>query len=146
MKEVIFSILKKNDFINRYQQICANHNNFDSCMSTTDKKSILQIFRTIDPNVKYLSPDRFYELNFVIVNYSIDFCLKLHNGIIEPFFIIGKTFDDWWRFDFLCEEMDNEYDRKLYNLPKYSSYDELRQILLELYHIFDDIKKYPAGA
>jgi len=45
------------------------------------------------------------------------------------------------RLDFLCEDLDSNFDRETYNLPKYTSEEELKIILKEIFNLYEDYKQ-----
>jgi len=49
------------------------------------------------------------------------------------------------RLDFLCEDLDSNFDRETYNLPKYISEEELKIILKEIFNLYEDYKQALKG-
>ena len=74
-------------------------------------------------------------------NYILDMILTMHGGMVETHLNFIK--DDEWllfnRFDFICEKLQNRF-REKYNIPKYSSEEELEEILKEIFSIYEDLK------
>lgn len=143
MIDLLLKTLAKIHLIERYKVICEKHNDFQNRLDKTNKKQLLSIFKNLYPSVKYEGLDKLYSIFFNVNEFKIIFCSKLHNGIVEPFFYIGKGDNEhifYNRFDFICVDLDENFDRKICNIPKYSSEEELEQILKELLNIYEDFK------
>ena len=137
-------VLNKIKFIQRYQAICAKHNDFDNSMSGNQKEQYDQILNQLGYKAKYFKKETFYRIVSKSGEYEFSLQLVLKDGIVEPMLNIKKGenyFSPYGRFDFMPQKMNVEFDRKLYNLPKYTSIEELKEILKEVFSIYEDIKK-----
>ena len=136
-------ILKKIDFVSRYQKICSDHDDFDNSLRGNQKELYDQVLSKFNYMPKYFSKERFYRIVAEESNYEFGLQLVLKDGLVEPMIDIKKE-DSWLspdgRFDFIPQKMGVEFDRKKYNLPKYTSASELEQILREIFSIYEDIK------
>tara|TARA_Y100000114_G_scaffold157294_1_gene189118 strand:- start:37374 stop:37736 length:363 start_codon:yes stop_codon:yes gene_type:complete len=68
----------------------------------------------------------------------------LWRGKVETILVIrheGQYMEPSGRLDFIPEEMGYEFDRKKYNLPKFSSVEDLREILYTLMGIIKDLEQ-----
>ncbi|WP_299527088.1 hypothetical protein [Winogradskyella sp.] len=136
-------ILEKVDFVNRYQKICEKYNDYENSMSGSDKKKYLEILNSINDEVSYSSKDRTFKYSFKYKNCILDMILTMHNGMVETHLNYLK--DDKWlmfnRFDGYAQELNPDFNREIHNIPKYSSFKELENILREIFGIYEDIKK-----
>lgn len=138
LKEVFENI----DFANRYQSICQKHNDFEHCMSGSNKKKYLEILKSIDNTVNYSSKDKTFKYSFKYKNHILDMILTLHGGMVETHLNYIKD-GEWFmynRFDGYAKELNSNFNRDLYNVPKYSTFQELEKILKEIFSIYEDLK------
>lgn len=137
-------VLNKIGFTQRYQAICAKHNDFDNSMSGNQKEQYDRILNQLGYKAKYFKKETFYRIVSINGDYEFTLQLVLKDGIVESMLNVKKGenyFSPYGRFDFIPQKMNVEFDRKLYNLPKYKSLEELEEILKEIFSIFEDIKK-----
>ncbi len=139
---ILEPLFRKINFVDRYQKICEEHNNFENSMSGSNKKKYLEILNSIDDTVIYSSKDRTFKYSFKYKNYVLDLILTMHGGLVEAHFNYLK--DDEWimynRFDGYAQILSSNFLREIYNIPKYSSYEELEKILKEIFSIYEDLK------
>jgi hypothetical protein len=142
MIDLLLKTLKKIDFVNIYQILCENHNDFDNSLPLTNKKLLLSIYKNLENNIRYEPLDRLYTVGFNIQECDIEFATKLHNGFVQPYFFIGNKEEKLFfhRFDFVCKDLNSNFNRDKYDIPKYCSEDELSEILKELLKIYSDFK------
>ena len=66
----------------------------------------------------------------------------MHGGMVEAHFNYLK--DSEWlmynRFDGYAQALNANFQREIYNIPKYSSFEELEEILKEIFSIYEDLK------
>lgn len=135
-------IFEKIDFVKRYQQLCADYNDFEHRMKLRDKKFFLEKLKSIDAEFVYLTKDKMFKLTAEINNVNLNLGLSLHDGLVEAMLFYIKN-GEWLifnRFDFMAEELDSKFDRGLYNVPKYTSESDLNVILTEIITIYKDVK------
>lgn len=137
------SVLRNINFVSRYQEICAAHNDFDSSMSGSDKKMYMEKLKSLDDSVTYISKDKMFKIPFEFESSSLDLGLSLKQGVVEArlFYIKNEEWLIYNRFDFLAEELDPSFDRDKYNIPSYKTESELEEILREIFSIYEDIKR-----
>ena len=84
-----------------------------------------------------------FKICFKIGSGSLDLGLQLNSGLVEArlFYTKGEEWLLYNRFDFICEEIDVDYNREVYNIPKYTSISELEEILKEIFSIYEDVKR-----
>lgn len=142
MINLLLRALTKISFSERYQNICKDHTDFHNRLDKLSKTQLLSICKGINPNFKYESLDRVYTIFFEINEYRIEFCSKLSNGQIQPYFYLGKDKEKLFfhRFDFICEKITPTFDRDKYNICEYSSVTELEKILKDMLKLFEDFK------
>lgn len=137
-------ILNRIDFVSRYQKVCSDHDDFDNSLRGNKKELYDQVLAKFDYKPKYSSKERFYRIVIEENGYEFGLQLVFKDGLVEPMIDIKKG-DSWLspdgRFDFIPKKMGVEFDRKKYNLPKYTSEAELESILKEIFSIYEDVKK-----
>lgn len=140
---VLEAVFRKIDFVNRYKSICEKHNDFENSMSGNQSKVYANILQKIDKSVSYISKDKAFISTVPVGEFTLELVLTLHNGLVEAHLNYIKG-DDWLmynRLDGYAEELDSNFNRELYNIPKYTSLEELEEILKEIFSIYEDIKK-----
>ncbi|HEV8511721.1 MAG TPA: hypothetical protein VGQ59_00500 [Cyclobacteriaceae bacterium] len=142
-------VLNNINFVTRYQKICLDHNDFENRLSGNNRGLYDHVLSTFNYKSKYFPKEHFYRIVIEEGGYEFGLQLVLKDGLVEPMIDIrkdGTYFSPDGRFDFIPQEMGVEFDRKKYNLPKYTSEEELKSILKELFLIFEDIKSELAKA
>ena len=139
---VLESLFKKVNFISRYQKICVKHNSFKNRLDRADKKLYSEKIKIYDKSFVYHSRDKMFQVDFRHQAISLNMGLSLHNGMVEArlFYIKDEEWLLFNRFDFICDELQNGF-RDEYNIPKYSSEEELEEILKDIFSIYEDLKK-----
>ena len=132
------------DFLNRYQEICANHNDFDNSLRGNKKALYDEVINHYAYNVKYYRAENFYRIEEENNGILFVLTLTLKDGLVEV--MINLKFTDGWgmpggRLDFLALELDPNFDRENYNLPMYGTAEELKEILDEIFNIYEDLKR-----
>ncbi len=140
---VLESILNKIDFVSRYKLICEVHNDFENRLRGNDTKMYKNKLKLIDESVVYFPKDKMYKVCFKYNDSSLELGLQLNDGLVEARLFYTKN-EEWLlykRFDFICEELDSNYNRMEYNLPKYKSEIELEVILKNIFVLYENIKQ-----
>jgi hypothetical protein len=137
-------IFEKINFAQRYRTLCDAHQDFDNRLRGIHKPIYESVLRKMDCKFKYYSKGSFYQI--INENNSCMFMLNLvlKDGLVESLIYINindSPVISQGRFDFLPEDMNIPFERKRYNLPIYVSEEELKEILKEIFSIYDDIKK-----
>ena len=130
-------------FIDRYKKLCEDYNDFDNRMREVDLDMINKLLESFGYDYTYDSKEQFYKLVNEIDEFTFILQLVLKDGIVEPLLNIKfqeNYYNPYGRFDFIPKKMGVDFDRKRYNLPKYSSKQELEKILGQIFSIFEDIK------
>lgn len=137
-------ILMSIDFVEKYKSICLNYSDFENSMSGSNKTLYVKVLDKLGCAYKYYSNGSFYRVIFKSNNIEIHLHLVLKNGLVEPLLYVEDNegeLEPNGRFDFIPKKLGVEFDRRLYNLPKYTSELELEEILKEIFLICEDIKK-----
>lgn len=137
------TVLEKIDFVSRYQSICEKHYDFDNRMRDSTKQIQKEVLDKFGYKYKYISNGSFYQIKEQENNITFQLHLVLKRGIVETLLFIieeGKTVEPQGRIDFFPEDLGITYDRMKYGLPKYCSEEELREILADLFSIYEDLK------
>ena len=139
----IVNVYKKIDFVNRYKLICEKHNDFTNRIEGNKIILYEKTLNKLNVNYKYNKKDRFFQVQSTINECDFKLHLDLRGGLVEVLIYIerGKEyFKPNGRFDFIPEELGMEFNRKIYNLPKYTTENELEEILKEIFSIYEDFK------
>lgn len=136
--------LQSVNFVESYQNICERFNDFDNRIRGNKKDVYDSILSQLGYEYEYFSKEQFYRITSQEGGHEFILQLVLKDGIVEPMLNI-KWGDNYYfpngRFDFIPKKMGVEFDRKKYNLPKYTSEAELESILKDIFSIYEDIKK-----
>lgn len=137
-------VLEKINFIDRYKKICEDHNDFENRMRTVDLNMVENVLDHFGYEYTYFSKEKFYRIVEERGNYCFILQLIFKDGIVES--LLNIKFGDRYyfpngRFDFIPKKMLKEFDRKKYNLPKYSAVEEFKLILKDIFSIYEDIKR-----
>jgi len=137
-------ILKNINFVARYQKVCNDHNDFGNSLKGNKKELYDQVLSKFDYKFEYFFKENFYRVVTEDSGCQFGLQIVLKDGLVEPMVDIKK--EGIWlspdgRFDFIPQKMGVEFDRKKYNLPKYTSEAELESILKDIFSIYEDIKK-----
>tara|TARA_R110001606_G_scaffold326363_2_gene473116 strand:- start:197 stop:646 length:450 start_codon:yes stop_codon:yes gene_type:complete len=141
---ILKNVFENINFAIRYRDICDKYNDFDGRMLGNQKKIYLKVLNRFDYEFKYFTNGSFFEIKSEIDIYEFQFNIVLKDGQIETLFFMKKNnidIEPSGRVDFLTEKLKLPFERKLFNLPLFSSEDELFSILEELFLIFEDLKK-----
>lgn len=144
----LIPILEKINFIGRYIKICKAYGDLDNRVRMVDLDEINLLLNKMDYNYTYYSGEELYKIKHDIGSHSFILQFVFKNGIVETFVNI-KLNDKYYfpngRLDFIPKKMGKEFDRKKYNLPKFTSYKDLGEILVGIFSIFEDIKHEVIG-
>ena len=135
-------ILKDINFVNRYKSICANHNDLKSSMSGNFPDQYIKILAELGEEFEYFKKENFFRQEVEIKGLLFGIQLTLKNGLVEAsldFQVNGLYIAPDGRLDFIPAQLDEEFDRNKYNLPKYKSIEELKQILTDIFDLKRDI-------
>lgn len=138
------TILEKINFVHRYQNICKKYNDFDNGMRGNQRKMYDTVIKKFDYSIKYYNKEKFYRLEHKLSeNLMLGIQLSLKDGLVESMLDVYESNDFLTpdgRFDFIAEELNENYNRDKYNLPSFTSEKELEEILKEMFSIFEDLK------
>lgn len=137
------AVFEKIDFVNRYQKICEQHNDFDNRMTGSNKKLYSQILDKMGISYTYSSKDKTFKTNFNFKEHALDLVISLHGGHIQTHLNYLKN-GEWLlfdRFDGYAEKLSTSFNREIFNIPKYTSEDELEIILKDIFSIYEDLKE-----
>ena len=137
-------IYNKINFINRYKKISLNHNNFKERLDGNKKEIYDKILSKYNYQIKYFKKETFYKIEekFEDVIFTIQLVLK--DGIIEPMLYVklgDKYIEPDHRFDSICEKLDSTFSRRDFPIPKYVSENELKEVLDDIFSIYEDFKR-----
>ncbi|MDE0537003.1 hypothetical protein [Tenacibaculum sp. L6] len=82
------TVLEKIDFVNRYKEICENHNDFDGRDKNVEKKNQKKILDTFNYKYKYFSNGSFYQIKEQENNITFQLHFVLKRGIVESLIYI----------------------------------------------------------
>lgn len=132
------------NFVERYQNICKIFDDFDSRIRGNQRDIYDSVLYRLGYEYEYFKKEQFYRITSQDGGHEFILQLVLKDGIVEPMLNI-KWGDSYYfpngRFDFIPKKMGIEFNRKKYNLPKYTTDAELEAILIEIFSIYEDLKK-----
>ena len=138
------SVFEKVNFFERYKKICVEHNDFDNSMRGNHRVKYDEILKDLGYTFKYYGRESFYNIADKINEFTLTFNLVLKDGMIEPILYIkknGKLCSPDGILHSMPGQMGIDFDRKKYYLPLYATLEELKEILKDLFSIYEDIKK-----
>lgn len=139
----INEVLKKINFVDRYKNICSEHNEFNNRMTGGHLKIYESVFNRLNVNYLYIKKHKFFSIKESIGGFHFYLNLNFSNGLVEPLLYIKKNeinLKPNGRLDFIPEEIGLEFDREKFNLPKYKNEDDLLKIVSEILTIYEDVK------
>jgi hypothetical protein len=136
MTERLKSILLKINFKNRFDSLFEKHSH-RNLFKKADPKEVQKIIEKLGYECVYHKSDKFFKIDNVQPNLSLD--LSTDIGIVE--FILDAIVDGEGTggpFGHMSTFIEHE-DR--IKKPRFASYEELEEILVEGLGIYEDIKK-----
>lgn len=145
LEEKILSKYSSIDLLARYKDL-SNKFNSKEVLEELDKEKIIEYLKELNCRFSYSSKENFYGLGEQEGNYDFKFNVSLKYGMVEPI-IWGKN---------VCTEEQyggalirvtklmqissgvEKVERIMY--PRYKTEDDLKQILKELYVLYQDFK------
>ena len=136
MTERLKNVLLSMNFKNRYDTLFEKHSH-RNLFKKADPKEVQEIIEKLGYECVYHKTDKFFKIDDVQPNLSLN--LSTDIGIVE--FILDTTVDgegDGGPFDYMCTFVSDDENLKA---PRFASYEELEEILVEGFGIYEDIKK-----
>ncbi|WOH38560.1 hypothetical protein RI844_04915 [Thalassotalea fonticola] len=144
-KEIFILKLNAINIVERFKELCSSFNDRKNSLSgnhhDTYKKYLEKYGYTIESDRR----ESFFRFNTKITDeYSLGMQFVLKDGIVET--VLGLRVNDVvikpsGRIDFMPMKMGFNFDKKIYKLPSYKSFEELESILNITFGIFEDLKK-----
>ena len=135
MTEKLQSILQKIDFKNRFDALFEQHSH-KNLLKKTDLKMVSNIINQLGYESVYHKSGKFFKIDAANPKTSLNVSVDL--GIVE--FILDTTIDDegvGGPFGYMREQIESEGRIKK---PRFGSYEELNDILIDGFGIYEDIK------
>ncbi len=144
-KDIFIAMLNKINIVSRYKDLCGSYNAESDHLSGNHHDIYKEYLEKYGYVIEADRRESFFRFNSQIdgeLSLGMQFVLK--DGLVET--VLGIRVNNVvimpsGRIDFMPMQMGVEFDRKLYNLPKYKNFEELERILDVLFDIFDDLKK-----
>lgn len=136
MTERLKNVLLSVNFKNRYDTLFEKHSH-RNLFKKADPKEVQGIIEKLGYECVYHKSDKFFKIDDVQPNLSLN--LSTDIGIVE--FILDTTVNgegDGGPFDYMCTFVSDDENLKA---PRFASYEELEEILVEGFGIYEDIKK-----
>ena len=137
--------LEKINFVERYRALCHKFNSFDTSMDSYEIATYKEVLDEFGLSYEHSKKEKFLSTTYSLASgHEFTLTFGLWRGKVETILVIryeGQYIDPAGRFDFIPEKMGYEFDRKKYNLPKFSSVEDLREILYTLMHIIKDLEQ-----
>lgn len=136
MTERLKNVLVKIDFKNRFDTLFEKHSH-RNLFKKADPKEVQKIIEKLGYECVYHKSGKFFKIDDVQPNLSLN--LSTDIGIVE--FILDAIVDDEGTggpFGYMSTFIEHEERIKK---PRFGSYEELEEILIEGFGIYEDIKK-----
>ncbi|MEQ9303077.1 MAG: hypothetical protein RJQ14_04110 [Marinoscillum sp.] len=136
MTEKLKNILIKIDFKNRFNHLFEKHSH-RNLFKKADPKKVQGIIEKLGYKSVYYKSDKFFKVDDVQPNLSLNVSTDI--GIVE--FILDAVVDgegEGGPFGYMSSFIEYE---EMVKKPRFSSYEELEEILIEGFGIYEDIKK-----
>ncbi|MFN7372809.1 MAG: hypothetical protein ACK5SK_11015 [Cyclobacteriaceae bacterium] len=136
MTDRLRKILLSIDFKNRYDALFNKHSH-RNLFKKADPRQVQQIIENLGYVCTYHKSDKFFKIDNVQPSLSLN--LSTDIGIVE--FILDTTVDgegDGGPFDYMCTLISDDQNLKA---PRFATYEELKEILMEGFKLYEDIKK-----
>jgi hypothetical protein len=134
------NILYKIDFVNRYEKIIESNQFLDNNF-LIDNHKVLELLKELGYIFKYSNNSNFYKLIQREVNFHFQFNMSLKYGNVELIWDILRNKDRlYFGLGGWSSVMDILIGKRCL-MPKYRSYEDLREILKEVFAIYEDFKR-----
>ena len=136
MIERLKNVLVEIDFKNRFDALFEKHSH-RNLFKKTDPKEVQKIIEKLGYECVYHKSGKFFKIDNVQPNFSLN--LSTDIGIVE--FILDAIVDGEGTggpFGYMSTFV--EYEERI-KKPRFGSYEELEEILIEGFGIYEDIKK-----
>ncbi|MBL0743874.1 hypothetical protein [Chryseolinea lacunae] len=136
MTERLKSVLLRIDFKSRYVALFDKHSH-RNFFRKADPEKVQAIIEKLGYVCRYHKNGKFFEIDNVQPNLSLN--LSTDIGIVD--FIFSTTVDgegDGGPFRYMCTFVSTDDNFKP---PRFANYEELEEILIEGFRMYEDIKK-----
>lgn len=142
-------IKEKYDTIDLFERFKSLSNAYktDFPLESYSKDKVLGLFENSSYEFKFDENEAFFTLKSLEDNYEFRFNMVLKYGIVETIFWAKnvKSNEQYGgplsRLIKLIQKSNDVKDIERIGYPRYSSYDELKKIVIELLEIYEDFKK-----
>lgn len=138
-KDCVFNSIS---FVSRYKALCEKYSDFENRLRGNHLELYDKVLEGFSYPFKYVAKDKVYKVQEERSTVKVILQLVLQDGLVEPSITIKENNEfcsPFGRFDFIPERMNVDFDREQYNLPIYSNKEELKQILQQVFLIYEDI-------
>ena len=136
MTERLKNILLGINFKTRYDILFEKHSH-RNLFKKADPNKVQEIVERLGYDCVYHKSDKFFKIDDIQSNVSLN--LSTDIGIVELILDVMVGGDgDGGPFDYMCTFVSNDENLKA---PRFASYEELEEILIEGFSIYEDIKK-----
>jgi hypothetical protein len=136
MTDRLRKILLSIDFKKRYEVLFNKHSH-RNLFRKADPRQVQEIVEKLGYVCTYYKSDNFFKIDNVQSGLSLN--LSTDMGVVE--FILDATIDgegDGGPFDYMCTLISDDPNLKA---PRFATFEELKDILMEGLKLYEDIKK-----
>lgn len=138
----IESVFNKIDFINCYQELSKGHmHELNEMMENYDNQEVLSLFNSLDVKAKHMKKENFFKIVDKVGDVKFQFNISLKYGACEMIWAmwIEGTIQRLGPWAKLVRMIDIEHPS--IKPPSFTTYDELKEILVSSLELFDSFKK-----
>lgn len=142
-KNKILDFFKEENLSNRYINLCKKFSNFDDAISPK-KNEILKLLKKHELDLVYSRADSIFYEDFDIGQYEFRFLLTYKYGIIGSTYMISDKEKSIFRKNLanITSEIDDSFEELFeYRYPMSTSFEDLEEILDEIFTIYKSFKK-----
>lgn len=147
--ENLRSTLERIHFIDRYRALSEQYScELNQSFENYSNENVLKIIALFGYSVKYIKSGNFFKIVELYDKYKFQFHLSLKYGVVELIWSISENEGihqlggPWGMIKRLLDEKEDDKVK----LPVFRNYEDLKEILREVFCMYEDFKKTLIGA
>ena len=138
----IKDILRKIEFINKYQELSNNHlHELSEMMNDYNNDEVLAVFKELGIKAKYSKKENFFKVVKKHNDIKFQFNISIRYGVCEMIWAlwINENIEPLGPWSLLTRLIDEK--QQSIKPPSFTSYDELSQIIVEAFNLYNLFKR-----